>query len=82
MDVGASPPPLDVSWVVSQAVRVAQLAMPAVMVVLGGSSSVEGSLLPSLARESDPLTELKAASDVNMRLHCGRQPEQQHDGTG
>jgi hypothetical protein len=61
---------------------VAQLAMPAVMVVPGRSSSVEGSLLPSLARESDPLVELRAASDVYMCLHGSRRPVQQQDGIG
>ena len=73
--------PIVVSWVVSQAVQVAQLAMPAVVVVLGRSSSVEGSLLPSLARESDPLTGLRTASDVYMCSHGGRRPEQRQDDT-
>ena len=82
MSVEASPPPLDVSWVVSQAVQVAQLAMPAVMIVLGRSSSVERSLLPSLARESDPLTGLESVSEVYMCSVGGRQPESRQNDTG
>ncbi len=81
MGVGASPPPLVVSWVVSPAVQVIQLAMLAMMVVLGSSSSVGGFLLPGLARESDPLTGLRAASDVYMCSHGGRRPEQRWDDT-
>ena len=82
MGAKASPPLLDVSWVVSRAVPVAQLAMPAVMVAPGGSSSVEGSLLPGLARESDPLIELRAARDVYRCLHGSRRPVQRQDGIG
>ena len=71
MSLEASPTPLVVSYMVRQAVRVSQLAMPMVVVVPGRSSSVEWSLLPGLARESDPLTGLRSAGDEYMRSHEG-----------
>ena len=71
----ASPTPLVVSYMVLQVVQV-KLAMPMVVVVLGRSSSVEWSLLPSLARESEPLTRLRSAVDEYMRSHEGCRPEQ------
>ena len=76
MSLEASPTLLVVSWAVLQMAQVAQLAMPAVAVVPGRPSPVEWSLLPGLARESDPLTGLKAAGDGCLRSHEGCWPEQ------
>ena len=76
MSLEASPTLFVVSWAVLQMAQVAQLAMPAVAVVPGRPGSVEWSLLPGLARESDPLTGLRAAGDGYMRSHGGCWPEQ------
>ena len=51
-------------------------------VVPSRSSSAEWSLLPGLARESDPLTGLRSACDGKMRSHEGCQPEQQRESVG
>ena len=81
MSLEASPTLLVVSWAVLQMAQVAQLAMPAVAVVPGRPSSVEWSLLPSLARESDPLTGLRSAGDGHMRSYEGCWPGQR-EGAG